>query len=131
MTPDRHALIAYLESREDWRFGYGREAMTHDCARFAGAGVRAVWGRDPLADFAGSWTTRAGARRVLSRHGGMAAAVSTVMRPISPLMAARGDVGMTEGGQLVLFEGDGVVGLTDTTGYRRLPRSAAIAAWTL
>lgn len=131
MSPDYGALPIYLEEREGWAFGYSRTPETHDCARWSGAGVKAVHGVNPLDRFASEWTTRRGAGRVLVRHGGMAAAVGTVMRMIDPVAARRGDVGMTAEGQLVLFEGEGVVGLAEGRGYRRLPREAAVAAWTV
>lgn len=131
MTRDHHALIAFLEARADWTFGYGPEPTTHDCARFADAGVEAVCGVAPLARFAGQWTTRRGARRVLRRHGGMAAAVSEVMTPIDLTQAARGDVGMLADEQLVLFEGETVVGVRPDRGVMRLPRAHAVRAWTV
>lgn len=128
---DPHALIAFLESRDDWVFGYGPEVRTHDCARFGGAGLFEVFGLDPLTRFASHWTTRRGARRVLSAHGGMAAAVDEVMTPIDLTQARRGELGMTANDQLVLFEGDTVVGPAPVRGLYRLPRSAAIRAWTV
>lgn len=131
MIRDHHALIAFLEAREDWVVGYGPEPRTHDCARYAGAGVEAVFGVNPLADFSSEWTTQRGARRVLARHGGMAAAVSEVMAAIDLTQAARGDVGMLANEQLVLFEGDTVVGLRPDRGLSRLPRAHAVRAWTV
>ena len=131
MTYAPHRLIEFLEAREDWAFGYGPEPRTHDCARFAGAGVEAAFGVNPLKAFSSQWTTRRGARRVLARHGGMAAAVSEVMTPIDVTQATRGCVGMTAENQLVLFEGDQIVGLDPVQGYARLPRAMAIRAWTV
>lgn len=131
MSARYDALPIYLEAREGWSFAYSGEAETHDCARWAGGGVEVVHGVNPLARFVSQWTTYRGARRVLARHGGMALAVGTVMRPIDPVAAQRGDVGMTATGELVLFEGDRVVGLVEPQGYRRLPREAAVAAWTV
>ena len=125
------ALISSLEEREGWTFGYGPEPRTHDCARFAGGGVEAVTGINPLAHFSSEWTTRRGARRVLAAHGGMSKAVGEVMTPISPLFAQRGDVGLTADGQLVLFEGETVAGLKAGTGLNRLSRAAAVEAWTV
>lgn len=130
MKRDPHALTAFLDSRADWRFGYGRGDRTHDCVRFAAAGVEAVTGYPALSRVAHSWTTARGARRVLARLGGMAAAVDRVMRPIPVTMAARGDVGMTATGQLVLVEGDTVVGLSPERGLFRLTRAALASAWT-
>lgn len=131
MIRDHHALIAFLEDREDWRFGYGPSLRTHDCARFADGGVAAVFGVNPLRAFASQWTTRQGARRVLRRHGGMASAVSEVMAPIDLTLAGRGDVGMLQDEQLVLFDGDGLVGLRPDRGLIRLPRAHAVRAWTV
>ena len=131
MTTNPHGLIAYLEGREAWSFGYGREPMTHDCARFCGAGVEAVYGQNPLSRFSSEWTTRRGARRVLARHKGMAAAVSEVMIAIPVTLAQRGDVGLTADNTLVLVEGDMVVGLHPERGLIRQPRSAVTLAWTV
>ena len=131
MIRDHHALIPFLEDREDWLFGYDPAPRTHDCARYADAGVAAVFGVHPLRAFVSQWTTHRGARRVLRRHGGMAAAVSEVMDPIDPTQAGRGDVGMLADAQLVLFDGDGVVGLRPERGLVRLPRAHAVRAWTV
>lgn len=130
MSRNPDALIPYLEEREAWTFGYGREPLTQDCARFCGGGVEVVTGFNPLDRFASQWTTARGARRVLARHGGMAAAVSEVMTPVSLTMAARGDVGLTHDGALVLIEGDTAAGVTDR-GLIRLPRAAVAQAWTV
>lgn len=131
MRPSPAAFIAFLEDREDWVFGYGPEPRTHDCARFCGAGVKAMTGVDPLKRFSGQWTTQSGARRILARHGGLAAAVGTVMSPISPTLAPRGSVGLVHGGGLVLVEGALVVGPGPERGLVRADRSSLIAAWTV
>lgn len=128
---DPHALIGFLEEREAWTFGYGPQAMTHDCARFSGAALFAVFGDNPLNRFSGQWRTHRGARRILVAHGGMAAAVSEVMTSIDLTHARRGELGMTEGGQLVVFEGETVVGPASVRGLYRLPRAAAVRAWTI
>lgn len=129
MRPSPAAFIAFLEDREDWAFGYGPEPRTHDCARFCGAGVKAMTGADPLKRFASQWTSQSGARRVLARHGGLAAAVGTVMTPVSPTLAPRGAVGLIADGGLVLIEGALVVGPGPERGLVRAPRSSLIAAW--
>jgi hypothetical protein len=131
IAPGPEALVAYLEAREGWAFGYGPDAETHDCARWADGLVAAVHGQHPLRRFSSEWTTRRGARRVLARHGGMAASVSEVMREISPTLAQRGDIGMTEAGELVGFVGDQIVGLAAPRGYRWAPRANAVRAWTV
>ena len=61
----------------------------------------------------------------------MAKAVSEVMMPIDLTQAARGDVGMLEDEQLVLFEGETVVGVRSDRGLMRLPRAHAVRAWTV
>lgn len=130
MSRDPHALIDFLDARADWTFGYGPGLKVHDCARFVSSGVEAVAGVSPLDALDGAWTTEAGAARVIRRHGGLAAAVSTVMTEVSITLAQRGDVGLTEGDALVLIEGATVVGLNDQ-GLYRLPRQALVKAWTV
>lgn len=127
---DANALIAYLEDREDWAFGYGPEPRTHDCARFCGAGVEAVTGRNPLDAFSSQWTTKRGARRVIAGHGGLAKAVSEVMTEIPTTLAQRGDVGLTSDNCLVLVEGETLVGLATDGVHVRVPRSMMSMAWT-
>ena len=61
----------------------------------------------------------------------MAKAVSEVMTPIDLTQAARGDVGMLADEQLVLFEGETVVGVRSDRGLMRLPRAHAVRAWTV
>ena len=128
MIRDPAALITFLESREDWRFGYERTPMTHDCARAMSDGIKAQTGQSPLDRFASEWTTRRGALRVIRRHGGLAAAVDTVMKRVDLPSAQRGDAGMTRDGALVLIEGDTLVGPADI-GWQRLPREELVIAW--
>lgn len=127
---DAVAFIEFLEDRETWAFGYGREPKTHDCVRFADAGVKAAHGESPLAKISTTWTTEAGAARALKRRGGMASAVSRVMRRIDPPLAKRGDVVLRDDDGLSLVEGDQLVGAGET-GLVRHPLSAAVAAWTV
>lgn len=130
MTRDPHALIAFLDSRQDWTFGYGPEPKTHDCARFFSDGIAAVAGVAPLDRFRGRWTTELGAARVMRRHGGLDAAVSSIMTEIPITLAQRGDGGLTAGDALVLIEGATLVGLSER-GLYRLPRHALLKAWTI
>ncbi len=129
------AFIAYLAQREGWAFGFGREGRVHDCARFCDGGVLAFHGVAPLATFAGQWSTARGAGRVIRRAGGLAAAVSTVMDPVSVTMARRADVALfidakgTEA--LALVEGQTLVGPAEGVGLARLPRAAMVRAWTV
>lgn len=128
---DLGAFNAYLEARAGWAFGYGPEPRTHDCARWASGAARAATGRDPLKAFASCWTTELGAARVLRRHGGMAAAVGTVLTEIDPTFAQRADIGLASDRTLVLFLGDGLIGLNEAGGYLHLPRANAVRAWSV
>lgn len=128
---DCQALIAFIESREAWTFGYGPGSRVHDCARFCDAGTEALTGVRPLAGFAGRWTTPLGAARVIARHGGLADAVSEVMTRVAPTLARRGDVGLTVAGGLVLIEGDLLVGPAASRGLERLSRAELTHAWTV
>lgn len=129
MTRSPERLIPFLEDREGWCFGYGVESRTHDCVRFVAAGVEAVTGVNRLEAIAPRWSTRIGARRALTRMGGLAAAVDATGLPrVEPMLARRGDVALTDGEALVLVEGDLVVGLAER-GLYRLPRSAMVTAW--
>lgn len=129
------AFIAYLAQRERWAFGYGPEGRVQDCARFCDGGVLAFHGVAPLAAFAGHWTTARGAARVIRRAGGLAAAVSSVMEPVSVSLARRADVALfidakgTEA--LALVEGATLVGPAAGVGLARLPRGAMVRAWTV
>lgn len=128
---DHLAHVAYLEARRGWTFGFGPEPQTHDCVRWAAGSALALTGRDLLAAFGRGWTTEAGAARVISRAGGMAEAVSSVLTPIDPRSAQRGDWGLTATGAIVVFEGDGLVGLDRPSGYVHLARADAVQAWSL
>lgn len=131
MRRDHLALIDYLEAREAWAFGYAPSLRMHDCVRWAAGAAVAMTGRDPLAEFGGRWSTEAGAARVIRRAGGLAAAIDGVLTPIEPAQAMRGDWGLTANGAVVLFEGDGLVGLDRPGGYVRLPRGEAVRAWSI
>lgn len=131
MRRDHLALIDYLEAREGWAFGYAPNLRMHDCVRWASGAAGAMTGRDPLAEFGGRWSTEAGAARVIRRAGGLATAIDGVLTPIDPAQAMRGDWGLTANGAVVLFEGDGLVGLDRPNGYVRLPRGEAVRAWSI
>lgn len=131
MRRDHLALIAYLEDREGWTFGHAHGVRMQDCVRWASGATQVLTGRDPLAEFGGRWSTEAGAARVIRRAGGMAAAIDRVLTPIDPAQAMRGDWGLTANEAVVLFEGDGLVGLDRPSGYVRLPRHAALRAWSV
>ena len=133
MRRDHLAMIAYLEEREAWTFGYRPEPRMHDCVRWASGATVALTGHDPLKTFGRRWRTEIGAGRVIRRAGGMATAITGVLPPIPTTLAQRGDWGLTANGAVVLFEGEGLVGLNEAAGrgYARLPREAATQAWSV
>lgn len=126
MIRNVEALIAFIASREAVPFSW---ADNH-CVGFAAAAVRAQTGRDPMRGI--RITTERGAAQSLSRRGGMAAAVSSRLRPIAPAMAMRGDIaGVADarfGLRLMVVEGDTLVA-PGPRGNRRAPRSAMVRAW--
>lgn len=128
MVRDHNALVAYIGARMRAPFAWG----ANDCVTFAAGAVRAQTGRDPLGAIAARWSTARGAAHVLRKFGGMEAAVSSVLPPIAPAMAARGDVAgwLDAQGrlQLAIVEGQTLVGPGEA-GIVRLSRSAMVKAW--
>lgn len=127
---DFETLHRYLAARTAQPFAWGREA--NDCVSFALGAVEVLTGRAIRGQLP-SWTTERGALRALARLGGLAAAVDTVLTPIAPAMAQRGDVAMAENPQtgaqaLFVVEGATLVG-PDASGARRLPRARMAKAW--
>jgi len=128
MVRDYEALHAYAASHMRTPFAWGE----HDCVLFAAGAVQAQTGLDRLAGYRGRWTSARGAARVLASLGGLQAAVDSVLTPIAPAMAQRGDVAgwLDQDGrlQLAIVEGDAVMG-PGLAGLERLPRSVMIRAW--
>jgi hypothetical protein len=128
MVRDHLALVAYMRERMRTGFAWGGQ----DCVTFAAGAVEAQTGADPLREISSRWSTERGAARVLKTFGGMEAAVSSVLRPIAPAMAARGDVaGWLDGKgrlQLAIVEGETLIG-PGQAGLTRLPRKAMVKAW--
>lgn len=122
------ALHRYLAERSAMPFAWGHDG--NDCVSFAAGAVAAQTGVWP--DFGGAaWDSAASAQRALSQAGGIEAAVSAVLPPVSPGMAQRGDVAMVAGAHgplLMIVEGDLLAG-PGATGIVRLPRHAAIKMW--
>lgn len=128
MARDYPALVAFLRERMRTGFAWG----AHDCVTFAAEAVKAQTGADPLRAVTSRWTSERGAARVLRAKGGLEAAVSSVLRPIAPAMAARGDVAgwLDEKGrlQLAIVEGETLIG-PGAAGLTRLPRRSMAKAW--
>ncbi|QIG79994.1 DUF6950 family protein [Stakelama tenebrarum] len=127
MARDVDALTAFLAERScmpvDW--------TSNDCVRHAAAAVAAQFGTDPLRGVP-RWRSATGAMRVLTRMGGMEAAVSARLTPIAPAMAMRGDIAGVVcpkfGLLLMVVEGMTLVGPGET-GHVRAPRRAMAMAW--
>jgi hypothetical protein len=91
--PER--LYAFLESKKSTPFKWG----VNDCCTFAADVVFECTGVDPIdnlrPDGLASWSTELQASKVLKRHGGLAAMVTSRLgQPIAVPMAQRGDVMM-------------------------------------
>lgn len=121
-------LAALVGARLQQPFEWG----VHDCALFAADAVKAVTGVDPAAELRGTYSTAAGAARVLSERGGLdAIATAALGQPRAPLMARPGDVG------LVLNDGRECLGVcTGSTwhvpgqsGLVALPLADAVSSW--
>lgn len=128
MVRDYVALLAYIEARQSAPFKWGCRA--NDCVSFATGAVETMTGVKMKLP---SWSSRAGARRVLRRMGGLVAAVDGALVRVPLSRAARGDVAVVDTGAgpvLMLVMGDYLLG-PDFGGLRRLPRSRAAIAWSI
>lgn len=128
MTRDLAALIAFLDSRHAVPHAWGRRA--NDCAGFALAAVEAQTGVDPAPGV--TWSSRAGALRIIRRFGSLEAAFDAHFERIAPAMAMRGDIAAVPDEQFgihpMIVEGVQLVAPGDF-GNRRAPRSAMVCAW--
>lgn len=126
MVRNIEALIAFIASRDAVPFSWSR----NHCVGYAAAAVKAQTGRDPMRGV--RVTTERGAVQSLNRRGGLAAAVSSRLRPIAPAMAKRGDIAAVSderfGVRLMVVEGETLVA-PGPLGNRRAPRSAMVRAW--
>lgn len=94
--PDWEArLAAYLESIRLRPFEWGR----HDCCLFPAGAVEAMTGVDPMPEFRGRYSTAIGSVRALRRYGAgdIASTVDTKFERVSPALAQRGDIVMSDG----------------------------------
>ncbi|MBB4152897.1 hypothetical protein GGQ80_000785 [Sphingomonas jinjuensis] len=130
MIRDLDALGRLLAARLAVPFAWGRDA--NDCVGLVLAAIAAQTGRDALPGVA--WASEREAAVVIGRLGGLERALDERLRRIAPALAARGDVaGIADarfGVSLMLVEGATLVG-PGPRGLKRLPRSAAIAAWSI
>lgn len=102
----------------------------NDCVSYAAAAVAATTGH--TITFGGArWRSATGAARVLKRLGGLQAAVDRELTQVAVPFAQRGDVVAVQGDRgllLAIVEGDALAG-PGLAGIMRLPRSAAVLAW--
>lgn len=123
---DHTALLAFLAARQNMPFSWGQ----NDCVLFAAGAIRALTGRDALADI-GAWSNQREALARLKELGGLAAAVDGVLTALPPALAQRGDIGMIEsqrGPALVVVCGLTLAGPGEH-GIEHLPREALIQSW--
>ena len=86
-------LCACLAERWARPFEWGRQ----DCALFAADCMLACTGSDPAADLRGTYSDAAGAARIVSAHGGLAAiAEARAGEEVAPQLAQIGDIGLVE-----------------------------------
>ena len=136
--PDWQArLHAFLMEHRSDAFRYGR----WDCCLFVCDAVRAMTGVDPAADFRGSYSSRAEARRALIAHVGSASVEAVVeavtakhgMPETGVLHARRGDVALIERSRdfslgLVALNGRDIA-LASARGLWAVALSLAVRAW--
>lgn len=128
-------LAAAIADRSDKAWSWG----AHDCCITAADLVLAMTGADPAKGIRGKYKSARGARSMLQRHGGDAAALaaSIAVREGWPRIA----VSHAQRGDLVACDGPegpalGIVDLSgqaalvaDKTGFGRVPLRLAVAAW--
>lgn len=90
----QHLLAVTIEERRGAPFLLG----TQDCALFAADCATAVTGFDPAVDLRGTYSSTAGAVRILKAAGGLEVlADSWFGEPIAPALAQVGDIGLSHG----------------------------------
>jgi hypothetical protein len=91
-TPNawRTALDALVAARMTQPFEWGKQ----DCCLWAADCVLASTGIDHATDVRGSYSSAAGALRVLAELGGIEAVAGRAGEPIPPLAAGVGDIGL-------------------------------------
>ena len=127
--------------RPDWQqrlsdFGKARASMpfswgANDCCSFAAGAVEAITGRNPMAR-AEPYASEIGAAKIIARAGGLKTLASQYLgRPVSPLMAAVGDVVLvTNEGREMLAICNGVNAMAPgERGMVALGMDAALATW--
>jgi hypothetical protein len=128
MGRDLGALVRYLAERAAMPHEWGKTA--NDCMSFPAGAVKAQTGKDPTAGL--KWKSRATAISLLTKLGGVEAALDARFERIPTAHAMRGDIGIVPDAELgshpVIVAGTTVC-LPGTRGLRHHPRSAMTAAW--
>jgi len=129
---DHDALLALLGERLNTPFAWA----SNDCCSFAFDCALAQTGHDAWADERGRYATAIGAARVIRRYGGVQSIADARFARIAPSMAMRGDLALVSSAaagdamSLAVVEGSTLVAV-GVDGLVRLPRSAALAAWSI
>lgn len=126
--PDWEASLSALVTQALPRpFAWG----AHDCCTWAADAVLAQTGADPAEGLRGTYDDARTALALVQRLGGMAEIGSRCGRPIPPLMAAHGDIGLVhhEGRELLAVCGGAHWLATGPAGLLALPLHLAINAW--
>jgi hypothetical protein len=124
---DYDGLHRHFADRQAMPFVWGDHA--NDCISAAAAAIVAQGGADLIGNR--RWSTEAEAEALIEAEGGIETVLDTMLTPISPAFAQRGDVGALLAGNrmiLVTVEGDTVAG-PGPDRLRRLPRSLMVRAW--
>jgi len=125
--PER--LAALFAARAAQPFVWGE----FDCCLFAADAVLAVTGHDPAADLRGTYTTAAGATRVLERFGGVAGvAIARAGRVVPVAMAQPGDVGLSHfdaGRPALAVWGGSAWHVAGALGVVVVPTATVVRAW--
>lgn len=122
----RFALLCIERQNRSFEWG------SHDCCLWAADAVHALTGQDFAEGLRGTYATTAEAARMLAQVGGVRKlATQTLGDPVSPLMAAVGDVVLFEQdgrGLLAVCNGGTALAVAER-GLEPLPMIAALAAW--
>lgn len=132
-----------LARKQDWQLHFEKcvsenynkkfEWGTHDCFLWSANLVLAITGTDIAENLRGTYSTAKDAKHILKEFGGLAGLVTeyTGKEPVSPLLAAVGDLVLTDyTGQHTMAVCNGETLLaTGVDGLVSLPMSAALKAW--
>jgi hypothetical protein len=128
MSCNPEALIAFIDSRQNMPYEWGRDA--NDCVSFVLGAIEAQTGVRVAPKV--KWTSERTAIRRIAELGGLEAAFDKHFKRIPPAMARRGDIAgvpdETFGIHPMVVEGETLVGPGDT-GNRRLKRKEMTCAW--